>query len=94
MIKPDYAELFTAYDRAKKAYSQLAFKGYHRSDRELARDESYRGFLAAGITIARVGGADAVGAASEALSKEIGDGDLAQIDRFWRGLRDDTWRVV
>lgn len=93
MIGPNYAELFKAYDLAKASYNQLTFKGCDRSDRELARDESYRGLLAAGITIARLGGADAVDAASQALAKESGDGDFAQIDRLWRGLRDDIWRV-
>lgn len=94
MIRPDYAELFEAYDLAKASYSQLALKGRNRSDRELARDESYRGLLAAGITIARLGGADAVDAASKALSKDSGNGDVAQIDRLWSGLRDDAWRVA
>lgn len=94
MIGPNYAELFKAYDLAKASYSQLTFKGCDRSDRELSRDESYRGLLSAGLTIARLGGPEAVDAASKALSKDSGDGDCAQIERLWSGLQDYTWRVA
>lgn len=85
-LQPDYVELFEAYDLAKVSYRRVVALGSDRTDLELSRDRNYNDLLKAGIAIARVGGADALKAASEYLGRATDNGDPKHFDRLWMGI--------
>jgi len=80
------AAFLDAWETAKTAYSDVLRIGVHRPDNELARDESYRKLLQAGLRIYRLGGSGAVGVVSEYLGRFDDQESAGHFKRLWCGL--------
>lgn len=78
--------LFAAWDNAREHYEHVLEHGVNRSDRELARDDSYRKLVIAGSKIVRYGGQDAIVAAAVHLGGKYSNGCESHFDRLWCGL--------
>jgi len=78
--------LLEAWEVAKVAYCEILKSGVDRSDRELARDLSYRQLLQAGLCIHRLGGSDAVAVVAACLDRSLNQEGARHFDRLWNGL--------
>ena len=79
-MRSDYLSLFAAFREASDAFAKIS-TAPNRSDADLARDPDYRRLHLSGLTIARIGGGEAVTAAMQAL-----DGGSGHIERYWQGM--------
>lgn len=79
-MRSDYLTLFAAFREASDAFAKVSSLP-DRSDAALARDPDYRRLYSSGLTIARIGGGEAVSAAMQAL-----DAESIQIGRYWQGM--------
>ena len=81
-----YTALFAAHEAAKSAYGDLVTRGWDRPDSELARDSAYNDLLRAGVTLYRLGGTPAVGAAAAGLNTAFAAHEPADFARLWCGM--------
>lgn len=79
-------EFLSAWETAREAYGRVLQAGADRSDHSLARDPEYRKLLSAGQSLHKLGGAAAVRATTDALTKCYGTASRANLDRLWDGI--------
>ena len=86
-----YNQLFAAFTEASSAYAMLADRAQLSSDRDLSRDPDYQRLHRSGMTIARLGGGEAIRAAIDVLATDAPNHRLAVMDmrRYWAGM--DNW---
>lgn len=80
MVQSDYLTLFSAFREASDAFARVNTLT-DMSDIALSRNPDYRRLHRCGLTIARIGGGEAVSAAMKAI-----DSGGVSIARYWEGM--------